>query len=249
MIRRREVTLRREDISRFVVHLTRDDSGEWEGAGQVARLNFLDIYHQRRILALEAHCLHAKKMTLKQRKKCRVACFTEMPLTAIRHAVSPIPGRRIQLEPYGFVFKREFIIQNGAQQVQYVNSYAGNSGVRVGYDSVFRIAAKSDFSGKMWRTLPFVSAMHDGCDFSWEREWRILGDLRFNYSDLVCVILPEEGSGPLKFSIAQKGISWIAPDWEAEQIIESLSDQQRRTRRLSPQAKQQRTVIRYAAKC
>lgn len=247
MIGRREVTLPREDVSRFVVHLTRDDTGEWDGAGQEARLNFLDIYRQRKILALKAHCLHAKKMTPKQRKKCRVACFTEMPLTAIQHVARPIPGRQIQLEPYGFVFKREFIIEKGAQQVQYVNSYAGNSEVRDGYDSIFTIAAKKDFTGRMWRTLPFVSAMHESCDFCWEREWRILGDLTFNYSDLVCLILPEEGNGPLKFSLAQKGISWIAPEWGAEQIVECLSDQQRRTRRLNPPTEKPQLVVRRTA--
>src|SRR3989440_7998435 len=30
----------------------------------------------------------------------------------------------------------------------------------------------------LWRILPFVNSMHDGYDFSWEREWRKLGDLR-----------------------------------------------------------------------
>src|SRR5690606_7518272 len=96
MFGRPEVTEHREDVSRFMVHLTRDDSGEWgEGGGDTARKNFLDIYRERTILAPKAHCLHAWKMTPSQEKKCRVACFSEMPLSAIKHVAKPIHGRRI----------------------------------------------------------------------------------------------------------------------------------------------------------
>ncbi len=221
-----------------MVHLTRDDSGEWPGGGgDTARNNFLAIYHERTILAADTHCLHARKMTPSQRKKCGVACFSEMPLSAIKHVAKPIPGRRIQLEPYGLVFKRDFIIEKGGQQVTYVNNYEGNNAVRASYDRAFEIAAKNDFTGKLWKQLPFVSAMNDKCDFFWEREWRVLGAVEFNYSDLVYVILPEEGSGPLKFALAQKGISWISPEWGLERIVEELSDQQTQTHRLAFPAK------------
>jgi hypothetical protein len=173
MIGRHQVTEQRDDISRFMVHLTRDDSGDWEGGGGgTARQNFLDIFRERTILAPKAHCLHARKMTPSQEKKCRVACFSEMPLSAIKHVAKPISGRRIELEPYGFVFKREFIIEKGGQEVTYVNSYEGNSAVRDSYDRSFEIAVKNDFTGKLWRQLPFVSAMNERFDFFWEREWR-----------------------------------------------------------------------------
>jgi hypothetical protein len=237
MIGRPEVTEHREDVSRFMVHLTRDDSGEWAGGGgDTARKNFLDIYHERTILALKAHCLHARKMTPSQEKNCRVACFSEMPLTAIKHVTKPIPGRRIALEPFGFVFKREFIIEMGGQEVTYLNSYEGNNAVRDSYDRAFEIAAKNNFNGRLWQQLPFVSAMNEHYDFFWEREWRVLGKVEFNYSDLVCVILPEESNGPLKFGLAQKGISWLSPEWGLERIVDELSGQQSRTRRLNPPA-------------
>lgn len=235
MIGRPQVTESREDVSRFMVHLTRNDSGEWTGGGgDTARRNFLAIYNDRTILAPKAHCLHANKVASSLRKKFHVACFSEMPLTALRHVTQPIPGRQIQLEPYGFVFKREFIIGNGGQEVTYVNSYEGNNDVRDGYDSIFEIAAQKNFMGRMWRTLPFLSAMHDRCDFSWEREWRVLGEVKFNYSDLVCVILPENEMGIFKFKLAQNGIAWISPEWSFEKMVESLTDQQRKTRRLKP---------------
>ena len=173
-------------------------------------------------------------MTEKQKEKCRVSCFSEMPLTAIKHVAKPIEGRRIELEPYGFVFRRDFMLENGAQQVTYVNSHAGNNMVRESYDRAFEIAQKNNFTGKLWQQLPFVSAMSDRFDFHWEREWRVLGDLAFNYSDLVCVILPENKMGIFKFKLAQQGIAWISPEWSFEKMVESLTGQQRSTRRLKP---------------
>ena len=85
------------------------------------------------------------------------------------------------------------------------------------------------------------SARHGQFGFWWQ--WPVnldalftveqTGNVEFNYSDLVCVILPEEGNGPLKFGLAQKGISWVSPEWGLERIVEELSDQQNRTRRLN----------------
>jgi hypothetical protein len=68
----------------------------------------------------------------------------------------------------------------------------------------------------------------------------VLGKVEFRYSELVCVILPDEGSGPLKFGLTQKGIAWISPEWGLERIVEEVADQQRRTRRLTPPAQKQR---------
>ena len=232
MIRPNEVTEHRNDISRFMVHLTRDDSDEWKSGGGSARKNFLSIFRERRIMATNPHCLHANRVGDSLRKKLKVSCFSEMPLNAIRHATKPIKGRKIQLEPYGFVFSREFILENGGQEVTYVNSYGANKLVREGYDKVFEIAKKGKFKGEMWKVLPFLSAMHERCDFHWEREFRILGDLKFKRSNLICVILPEEGLGPFKFSLAQKGVAWISTGWGYEKIVEKLADQQRRTKRL-----------------
>jgi hypothetical protein len=234
MIGRPEVTENREDISRFMIHLTRDDSGESDWTGQSASKNFLNIYNTRTLSALKAHCLHAWRMTDGQKEKCKVTCFSEMPLTAIRHVAKPIEGRRIELAPYGFVFRREFMLEKGAQQVTYVNSYEGNNAVRESYDRDFEIGQKNNFTGKVWKKLPFISAMSDRYDFYWEREWRILGDFEFNYSDLVCVILPEDKMGIFKTKLAQQGIAWISPEWGFERIVDSLSDQQRRTRKFKP---------------
>src|SRR5947209_5814229 len=114
-------TENRLDFSRFFVHLTRDDRGTDKNGG-TAESNFLRILEERQILNVRPHCLHGAKIPDEQCELFKVACFTETPLTEIKHLVG-IPKRQVNLEPYGFVFLREFLIRKGAQQATYVNNY------------------------------------------------------------------------------------------------------------------------------
>ncbi|MFX7874564.1 hypothetical protein ABTK18_19225, partial [Acinetobacter baumannii] len=72
-----------------------------------------------------------------------------------------------------------------------------------------------------------------GYDFSWEREWRVRGDLTFATKDIVCLILPDTGEDKLKERMAKNGIAVISPGWTYEQIVAELANQQRTTRSLS----------------
>ena len=83
----------------------------------------------------------------------------------------------------------------------------------------------------MWRLLPFLNAMHERYDFSWEREWRVVQDFKFRLKDLVCVILPHKGEESLKEKFARYGLAVISPGWTYEQILTELACQQRTTRR------------------
>src|SRR5437016_3781867 len=93
----------REDISRFMVHLTRDDENEWpEGSGGDARHNFESILDHKSILAIKPHCLHGdliRKVPEKTQDKFKVACFTETPLAQIKHLLA-VTRRQIDLEAY-----------------------------------------------------------------------------------------------------------------------------------------------------
>lgn len=231
------VTERREDFSRYMVHLTRDDREATEWHGMTARENFDNILLHLEIAALAPHCLHRKKVPSEYRDNLKVCCFTETPLDQIEHLIGSIPGRQIKLEPYGFVFPREFMLLNGAQQVTAVNCYSGN-GVRDGYDAILETAIKLKFKNRSWKTLAFVSAMHEGYDFSWEREWRIRGMLKFTLDDLKYVILPDDDDQELIEDLVKKGISYICPGWTYERIADELSAQQRRTKKiLTPKPK------------
>jgi len=231
---RTTVAEKREDLSRFIVHLTRDDRRDFTH-GATARQNFLSIYQDKVIRSYRHHCLHMHQLDGLPRKiqqAFNVVCFSEVPLNQVHLLTQPIEGRRTELSAYGFVFRKTFLIEKGAQPALYINGYAGNRILRDAVNDVLDRAIAGRFQYPLWQILPFVNAMHERYDFTWEREWRIAGPLQFEHRDLVCVILPEKGEQKLKKRMAKAGIAVISPGWIYEQIVSELARQQRRTRRL-----------------
>lgn len=236
MSKKSKATENREDYSRFLIHLTRNDSDTFEN-GASARENFISIFKSKRINAYRPHCLFNKKLdglADEIKEKFNVSCFTEVPLSQIHLLTQEIEGRKIELEPYGFVFSKDFIINNGGQPVTYINSYNQNLWLRKSIDSLFNDSFLNNgkLHSQRWRILPFINAMHENCDFSWEREWRFLKTLKFDLDDLICVILPQNKELDLKEKFSKAGIAVISPGWTYEQIIFELSTQQRETKRL-----------------
>ena len=212
------------------MHLTRDDTGDFSDGGSVEE-NFRAIIEDRRICAYQPHCIHSDQIPKKLRKHYSVTCFTEVPLTQLHRLTRFIPGRRIQLEPFGIIFSRDFIIRKGAQPAIYINSYNNNSWLREAADVLCDIARSKKFKGgKIWRFLPYLNAMHERYDFTWEREWRVCGDVQFTPSDVVAVILPENNCDNWRKKFASRGIPVLTPGLSYEEIVGELSQQQRKTR-------------------
>ena len=221
----------RRDLSRFVVHLTRNDTRDFSN-GATASKNFRSIVEDRRIIAAKPHCLHADRIPKRHKHRYAVCCFTEVPLSELHLLTRHIAGRQIQLSEYGFVFSREFLISKGAQPAFYVNSYNNNMWLREAADGAFEIAKKKDFrKGSLWRLLPYLNAMHERYDFTWEREWRVRTGLDFKPRDIVCVILPENGEAELKRKFLHRGVPVISPGWSTERIVSEFSDQARQAKR------------------
>lgn len=222
----------RGDISRFVVHLTRDDRKDFPRGGATAADNFSSIIHDRRIRAYRPHCLHKDRIPKDHRKRFSVCCFTETPLSELHLLARYIPGRRVRLSEYGLVFSREFLISNGAQPALYINSYESNLWLREAADKLCDIAEDNDFrKGKLWRFLPYLNAMYERYDFTWEREWRVRGDLKFKAGDIVCSILPENGEDEWKQKFLSRGVPVVSPGWSTERIVAELSGQARKARK------------------
>jgi len=74
----------REDLSSYLVHLTRDNTRRFPKTGRTASLTFENIWREQTIKARRVLCIHRKEI-LQQDPKIqamfRVACFTETPLT------------------------------------------------------------------------------------------------------------------------------------------------------------------------
>jgi hypothetical protein len=231
--RKESAIAEREDISQFVVHLTRDLTDFVEDIPAID--NFVSILKSRRIEARNRHCLYGdaiETMSAKNRRQFNVVCFTEIPLNQIHLLVKHIAGRSVHLKPYGLVFRKKLLISKGAQPAIYINSYDGNQWLREAVDRLSEIALPIKDNKILWRIIPFINAMHEKYDFSWEREWRVRGSFEFDLKDLVCVILPEEKEDKLKRALAKGGIAVISPGWRYEQIVGELSRQQRLTKKI-----------------
>ena len=219
----------RTDLSPFMFHLTRDDRGQPDGA--TARENFENILASGEIAALRPHCMHADDLPEYARKRFNVSCYSETPLSQIKMLVRKIIGRRIKLASYGLAFKREFLIAQGAKPVHNVISYGGDMAMREAYDEILERAIRTKQWNKALGVLPFLSAMHERYDFSWEREWRVRGPVKFTMDDVEFVILPEGIAIDLHLKLKKQGVMVICPTWGYEKTIERIADQHRRLRR------------------
>jgi hypothetical protein len=133
-VNRSNVTEQREDVSRFVFHVTRNDEAQ---GGATACKNFLDILEEQEILAVRPHCLHGRQigqLPKATREAFKVACFTEVLHSQIRFLTRKIEGRSIRLASYGFVFSK---IDKGAQPAIYINNYSGNTHLREAVDRIW----------------------------------------------------------------------------------------------------------------
>jgi hypothetical protein len=223
---------KRADISKLVVHLTRDDSATFP-RGADAESNFLSILADQEVTAHRAHSLYAKQVPKEHEEKFFVSCFTETPLPQLNKLARPINGREIQLEPWGFAFDREFMFDHGAQQVCYVNSYPEDDPTRAGYNAIFREAKRKGFIGEEWKVLPFVSANQASYDFGWEREIRVRGSLQFDLDDIVCAIVPANVSMSIRQQLARIAVPFFTPGWGLDRFVIESRRQLRRTRRLA----------------
>jgi hypothetical protein len=230
----------REDLSRFLVHLTRDYDGE------PARSNLISILKDKTIFARNAHCLvmhKIEKMGFSNllKNKFNTVCFTETPLTQIRQLVSEIEGRKIQLKPYGLVFWKENLFNKGASPAQYINA----KGTSISkflldqFDSIFKDTktlnklkrVEADHYENIVHYYSLINVVGDKNDFLWEREWRHHGDLTFNYRDVVAIIAynpegfekwSERKLGKTKHGYIKK-IPIINPNWTYEELLEHFA--------------------------
>jgi len=230
----------REDISRFLVHLTRDYKGE------NAKENLLNILIKKTIFARNAHCLVSNRFnqmgfndTLK--KEFNTVCFTETPLTQIKQLASEIKGRKIQLQPYGLVFWKENLFDRGASPAIYINAKGTpiNKFLLDDFDRIFKgITTLNKFKKcevehyeNIIHYYSLINIVSDKHDFLWEREWRYHGRFMFEYIDLVAIVAenPDSFEEECKKKIPSDQIEDISkipiidPDWTYEEVIEQLA--------------------------
>jgi hypothetical protein len=230
----------REDISRFLVHLTRDYKKS------SSRSNLLKILQDKTIYARNAHCLVMHKLKSMGfspvlQRNFNTVCFTETPLTQIKQLVSKIEGRKIQLKPYGLIFWKEDLFEKGSSPAIYINA----KGTSIDkflldeFNSIFRDVktlrkfrnVEAEHYKNIVHYYSLINVVKDEHDFMWEREWRHHGDFKFNYRDIVAIIAkdPEKFEKECQKSLSPRRYGWIkrlpiiTPDWTYEELIEEFA--------------------------
>lgn len=111
----------REDLSRFLVHLTKDYGGER------AHNNLFSILKDKAIYAKNAHCLVMHKLKTMYfssvlQKEFNTVCFTETPLTQIKRLLATDEIHEVKLKPYGLIFWKDDLFEKGASPAVYINA-------------------------------------------------------------------------------------------------------------------------------
>jgi len=230
----------REDLSRFLVHLTRDYGGK------SAKFNLINILKEKKIYARNAHCLvmhKIEKMGFSRllKSKFNTVYFTETPLTQIKQITTEIKGRKIQLKPYGLVFWKNSLFKAGSSPSIYINA-KGTSVSRFlldEFDSTFDgiktletfRKVKADHYKNIVHYYSLINVVKDKHDFLWEREWRHHGDFTFKYGDIVAIIannpsefekLCEKNLKKTKYKYIKK-IPIINLEWTYEELLEEFA--------------------------
>ncbi|MGZ6527666.1 MAG: hypothetical protein ACXVES_10795 [Actinomycetota bacterium] len=205
---------RRNDLSTFLVHFTR----EFEGS---ARANALSIMTTRSLEARSVYGIMRGRTegnaTLEATQK--VVCFTETPVEHSWMMLKPTdPPRGVQLAPYGLVFPKVWGRRHGVNPVWYIDMTPGGKGVwrhwLINYLDELREAAAAGHAVRQgangtWNAVaiedsqiagvaPFVEQMVPAGthiprkEFWWEREWRHRGNLAFDWNSVVAVFAPAE---------------------------------------------------------
>ena len=188
-----DVLIFREDISPFLVHLTKSIEG-----GKSAKEVLVQIIKQKKLIASENPIGEVKwliKDADKEKQYCRAISFTETPLNAI-HCLIDIKRRKFELESYGLVFMKKRLSERGASPVLYLNNEKNDK------EEVVQALLKliDDAPKVAKQILPLISTFGKGLvadydiDFHWEREWRypsVKGDFRFKKKDVFVGLCPD----------------------------------------------------------
>lgn len=231
----------RDDLSKFLIHLTRD----YENVS--AEDNLISILKVKIIRARNPHCLFMHDLanlgfSPKLQRQFNSVCFTEAPLPQIKRLIAKVAGRQIQLQPYGLIFDKSFLLAKGASPAIYVNAKGTQlrdyllAEFRKQFAQIKTLKRPKKSQQEYYKSIvqyySLINIIADNYDFTWEREWRLIGDLRFKYLNLIAIIARSPDTFESlcmqklprgKFRYIQM-LPIISPEWSYEDIVERMSD-------------------------
>ncbi len=178
------------------------------------------------VRAFQPHCMFTEQLkSLPEpfRQRFFVVCLTEAPLDQVYTLCSRLERRRNQFSEYGIVFRKHFIVARGGQPAIYLYSYGqerAHSRAAVRLFKEFTSPAAPDDDPR-WALLPLMNVANERYDFAWEREWRVIGDLKFATTDIMCLLAPRDDK-TFRVHWNRLGIPVMAPHVSFEELAEEL---------------------------
>ena len=207
---------KKRDFSPFLVHLTKNDPPD-EFSPLSAKDNLDLILHEKTLRAYNHFCLFSPALNNENndiRDKFKVVCFTETPISQIDILLTKLAGRNFKPEPYGLVFKKKYIREQGGNPALYVTGDLSHP-----LWLLYKEAKERRFSDDN-KLLALVNKCDEAVDFHWEREWRIVGNLEFDLNNIYCGLCPEEDIPHFKNDYPE--VNFISPYWGINKILDKL---------------------------
>lgn len=248
-----ELLAGRSDLSTFLVHFTRAQSGA------TARDVLLKILYERLLKASNVHGI-AKGLVESDtvpldvrddvRNRLAVVCMSEVPVDYWSMLCTDIPGRSWRFAPYGLVFTKDWARSWSFNPVWYLTTVMGSTWLTTPFNELMeaaysRRAFRKNEQGN-WEqvgfresqiamVLPYIETAGVGKDFSWEREWRRVGSLSFIPRDTVAVLAPEADHAAFQRDYddmsATSGapptpLNLVDPSWPVSSLREAVINQE-----------------------
>ena len=226
----RDILARRNDLSTFIVHLTRANNGNSAKenlASKRARTGKIEarnayghgIYKNRRHQAFPLDAYNT-------------VCFTETPLEYIHLFTENIADRRLfRFEGYGIAITKAMARKDGINPIMYVDMTSGHDGgIARALDKLVTdaLTAGDPAEEPIFEIVPFIEQMgtwsRSKKEFWWEREWRKIGD--YQLPNTYIIICPYADHADIKLCIPRvrrERIRFIDATWGLEEIIARLA--------------------------
>jgi hypothetical protein len=164
------------DMSDYVVHFAKPSS---KSAYEV----MMHILSSKRLRALSTFGFVRDKAPDPTTQMA--VCLSETPL----HLLGRLSDHRSE---FGIVFRKDFILSKGGNPIWYAYK---DQPVTAAFQQVVN-GAENDPSAPIWKVTPFVDRPgaygQKTYFYEHEREWRVVGDLSFDTSDVAFLVVPED---------------------------------------------------------
>lgn len=145
-------------------------------------------------------------------------CFTEAPLNQLKH----IKDLSKKLTEYGLVFSKDCILNAKGNPTFYVSNYQNNNDIINSLKEIKKYCESNQiYSNYFQKIKPFIDSFDDNHNFCWEREWRIVEDFSFEYTDIVVGLCPEKDKQMIKY-FKEKNIKHVDVNWSLDEMIFAL---------------------------